>query len=281
MMKKTLLLATTLSLTLGTGFAAPKPVTKSQSGGQGVLETFEKAVPVAEDFTHGDSLKLDAPLNGQSAGTGWQDAWSGDEAFTVGELEKGKKSGGEDLSFSAAAKATTLGTRKRNSTFTIQRRLKTPIAKATETWVEFYLHSSGRVTAGIGLVDSEGQLLVGASKDGGLFEESGGPKTTGFIRLFDAAGSFGQNVSAPEDKAIANGLRWHRILLRIKGDGKGQAVAQVWVNPDDSATVSEPACSLDFAESSDISSVQLRAADFYDNVPGDIQITGLSIKTIP
>ena len=279
-MKKTIISAITLSLTIGTGLAAPKPATNSPAGNQGVLEIFENAAPLAEDFTTGESLSFDAPLNDQSGGKGWQNAWSGNEAFIVGELEKGPRSGGDKLSFAAAAKASTPGTRK-TKTFTIQRQLKAPIGKATETWVEFYIYSNSRATAGVGLVDAEGKLLVAASKDHGSYEEINGPKKTGFLRLFDANGPTGQNVSAPEDKALAYALRWNKVLLRIKGDGKGQAVAQAWVNPNDSSTVSEPACSLDFAESADIAGVQLRAVDFYDNAPGEVQITGLTIKTIP
>jgi len=275
MIKQSILLA---ALTLGSALAAPKPAGNSATGESGVLKIFENAHKVALDFTDSDSLKMDQPLNGQSTGTGWQGAWSGDPLFQVAPAESKKSK--VKLPFSACVEVNTPGERKANA-FTIQRTLQAPIPKGTETWLEFYLHSGGRATAGIGLLDSQGYLILAASKDGGSFEENPNlkMKITGFLRLFDAAGVNGQNVSDPDEKAMANAYDWHHILLRISTDANGHATAEAWVNPDEYAKLSEPSCQLKF-EASDIAALQLRARDFYDNAAGSPAVSGLVIKTV-
>jgi len=277
MIKHSILL---VALTLGSAFAAPKPAGKPETSALGVLPTFEQAPKVAEDFTYGgDSLKMDAPLDGQSAGSGWQGAWAGDQAFEVIPLEQKKSK--LKLSFPACVKANTPGERKAEA-FTIQRALQVPIPKETEIWVEFYLTGgtlSGRTTSGIGLLNSEGKLILGVSKDGGSYDEDqSGKKISGFLRLFDNEGVRGQNVRPQEGKVAMTNFSWDRILLRIS-NASGHSKAEVWLNPDESASVSDPASTLEF-EASDIAAIQLRARDFYDNVPGDPAITGLTIKTI-
>jgi hypothetical protein len=276
MIKHSILLA---AFTLGSALAAPKPAGKPATSASGVLQSFEKAQKVAEDFTHGDSLKMDAPLDGQSAGSGWQGSWAGDQAFEVIPLVIKKNT--LKLSFPACVKANTPGERK-GEALTIQRTLQVPIPKETETWVEFYLTGgtmAGRTTSGIGLLNSEGKLILGVSKDGGAYgEDSSGKKIAGFLRLFDSGGVRGQNVSPQEEKVVLTGFGWDRVLLRIS-NASGHGKAEAWVNPEESAMVSEPGSTLEF-EASDIAAIQLRARDFYDNVPGDPAITGLTIKTI-
>jgi len=275
MIRQSILIA---ALTLGSALAAPKPAGNSPTGESGVLQIFANAHKVAQDFTDSDSLKMDQPLNGQASGTGWQGAWAGDSLFQVAPAESKKSK--EKLPFSACVEVNTPGERKANA-FTIQRTLQAPIPKGTETWLEFYLHSGGRATAGIGLLDSEGYLILAASKDGGSFEENPNlkMKITGFLRLFDAAGVNGQNVSDPDEKAMANAYAWHHILLRISTDANGHATAKAWVNPDEYAKLSDPSCQLKF-EASDIAAVQLRARDFYDNAAGAPAVSGLVIKTV-
>jgi len=272
--KHSILLA---ALTIGSAIASHHTAGNSVTGG--VLQTFEKAHKVAEDFRHGDSLTMDAPLNGQSAGSGWQGSWAGDHAFEVIPLEQKKSK--LELPFPDCVKANTPGERK-STALTIQRALQVPIPKETETWVEFYLSGgtmAGRTTSGIGLLNSEGKLILGVSKDGGAHGENpSGKKITGFLRLFDSEGVRGQNVSPQEEKALLNGFGWHRVLLRIS-NASGHGKAEAWVNPDENAMVSDPGATLEF-NASDIAAIQLRARDFYDNVPGNPAITGLTIKTI-
>lgn len=275
MIKQSILLA---ALTLGSALAAPNPAGNSATAG-GVLPTFEKAQKVAEDFTHGNSLKMNAPLDGQSTGSGWQGSWAGDQAFEVIPLEQKKSK--LKLSFPASVKANTPGER-RVEALTIQRSLQVPIPKDTETWVEFYLTGgtmSARTTAGIGLLNSEGQLILGVSKDEGLFDQDQGQrKICGFVRLFGSGDAKSRNVSPQADRLSTTNFSWDRILVRISSSGGSRAKAEVWVNPDETAMVADPASSFEF-NASEIAAIQLRARDFYDNVPGDPAITGLSIKS--
>ena len=275
MIKQSILIA---ALTLGSALAAPKPAGNSATGESGVLQIFENAHLVAEDFTQSASLKINQPLNGQATGTGWQGAWAGNPLFQVAPAESKKSK--VTLPFPNCVEVNTPGERKAD-VFTIQRTLQAPISKGTETWVKFYLHSGGRSTAGIGLLDSQGNLILAASKDGGSHEVNPklNIKINGFLRLFDADGTRGPNVSEPDDKAMTPIYAWNQIFIRISSDANGQTTAEAWVNPDETTKLSEPSCQLKF-KASDIAAVQLRARDFYDNAPGSPAVSGLVIKTV-
>ena len=257
--------------------AAPVSTSKPACVGSLVLAVFDACKVVAEDFMPSCQVQLGTVLNGQTSGKGWTGAWTGSPAFTVLASADAAK---QQSPLPACIQAKTPGANA--EPITLSRSLCTPIKKGTEFWLQFYAKSTGwgLSTSGIGLLDASGKLLAGVSRDGNEYEKDGN-KYWGSLRLFDAGGSAGKNISPGGGWSIANQYEWHRILMRLTWATDGKATLHAWVDPNGTTGLNDPGAVLQADIPSDIAQIQLRAGDFWNYNESTPLLSSLSIRVKP